>query len=586
MTTYIIRRLLLMFPTLLGITFLVFMLIALSPGGIGAALRVAGGQMEASSRAMQEAYLEERYGLADPPPIQYFRWLSRISPIKFGKRDQVDPTGEFIRSPQMLAPPMFAGQWYASPEAIPQPPAVELHVFASHDVPVPSELRNGAVVHTWLINEGESVSAGMPLVELLDVSTSRVTTLTAPESGVLVYLKQDGQSVQPGDAVASIAGDRARAYRNANQAWALARGGFVQARTELEEKLKDYATASGLSNAVTKKGKIRSKVLAAHGPKAETPEQVLALERVREAGQNALEKYEAALAERAKLIGVFEAKPFKEAGFWIVPGLVSVAQPDFGVSFSRNRPVMDLVGDALPVTLMLNSVAFPIIYIIAIPLGMLAAVRAGSIADVGIGAALVALWSIPVVWAGVLAVGYLANNRYLGWFPVAGLHAPDAADFFFLPSWTAEGGFQRGYVLDALWHMALPVACLVYGGFAILSKQTRAAMLDNFNADYVRTAKAKGVASKDIIFRHVFRNSLLPLITMFATIFPAMLAGSVVVERIFSIPGMGSLLIDAINLRDRELLLAITLMVAATNMLALLLADILYAIADPRISYN
>lgn len=111
-------------------------------------------------------------------------------------------------------------------------------------------------------------------------------------------------------------------------------------------------------------------------------------------------------------------------------------------------------------------------------------------------------------------------------------------------------------------------------------------MLDNFNADYVRTAKAKGVSGKDIVLRHVFRNSLLPLITMFVSVFPAMLGGSVVVERIFSVPGMGSLIIEAIFLRDREVLLANALIVGLINMLALLLADILYALADPRISYN
>lgn len=155
----------------------------------------------------------------------------------------------------------------------------------------------------------------------------------------------------------------------------------------------------------------------------------------------------------------------------------------------------------------------------------------------------------------------------------------------FLPSFGA-GGFERGYLLDLLWHLALPVACLVYGGFAILSKQTRAAMLDNFNMDYVRTAKAKGVEQRVIVFSHVFRNSLLPLITMFATVFPAMLAGSVVVERIFTIPGMGSLILEAISLKDREIILANATMIAIVNMLALLAADVLYALADPRVSYS
>ena len=105
MATYILRRLLLMIPTLIGITFLVFMIIALAPGGIGAALRQSGGQMEANSAAIREAYLEDRYGLDDPAPVQYLRWLGRVSPIKFGTRDQIDPTGEFIRSPKLPKEP-------------------------------------------------------------------------------------------------------------------------------------------------------------------------------------------------------------------------------------------------------------------------------------------------------------------------------------------------------------------------------------------------------------------------------------------------------------------------------------------------
>jgi peptide/nickel transport system permease protein len=149
-----------------------------------------------------------------------------------------------------------------------------------------------------------------------------------------------------------------------------------------------------------------------------------------------------------------------------------------------------------------------------------------------------------------------------------------------------DGVWQRGYLIDLLWHIALPIACMVYGGFAILSKQTRAAMLDNFSADYVRTAKAKGVDSSTIVFAHVFRNSLLPLITMFATIFPAMFGGSVIIERIFNIPGRGSLIIEAIVLKDRELIMANAIIIATVNVLALLLADLLYAAADPRVSYS
>jgi peptide/nickel transport system permease protein len=190
------------------------------------------------------------------------------------------------------------------------------------------------------------------------------------------------------------------------------------------------------------------------------------------------------------------------------------------------------------------------------------------------------------VLAGVFAVGFLANQQYLGWFPVSGLHDSAADAMTFLPHTDAAGAWHRGYLLDTAWHVALPVLCLVYASFAVLSKQTRASMLDNFNADYVRTAKAKGVPRKDVVLRHVFRNSLLPLITMFVGVFPAMLAGSVVIERIFTVPGMGSLILEAIDLRDREIILANTFMVACVNLLALLLADILYAAADPRVSYE
>jgi ABC-type dipeptide/oligopeptide/nickel transport system permease component len=183
-------------------------------------------------------------------------------------------------------------------------------------------------------------------------------------------------------------------------------------------------------------------------------------------------------------------------------------------------------------------------------------------------------------------IGYLANDQYLGAFPVSGLSDAAATRWTYLPSWRDDGTFEAGWLLDRIWHVCLPVTCLVYGGFAILAKQTRAAMLDNYSADYVRTAIAKGVPRSTVAIRHVFRNSLLPIITMFVTIFPAMLGGAVIVERIFTVPGMGSLLLEAISNRDRELILANTLMVAGVNLLALLLADLLYAAADPRVTYE
>ena len=120
MTAYIIRRLILMIPTLLGISFLVFMLIALSPGGIGAGMGAQSGTQGTSSMVLYQAYLEDRYGLNDPVVVQYFRWLGRIIPIKFGVQDQIDPTGEIIRPPKPIKLPALAGSWYAI-DAIPDP---------------------------------------------------------------------------------------------------------------------------------------------------------------------------------------------------------------------------------------------------------------------------------------------------------------------------------------------------------------------------------------------------------------------------------------------------------------------------------
>ncbi len=516
MGTYILRRLLLMIPTLIGITFLIFMLVALSPGGIGAALRGAGGTVDAgggASRAEAEAYLEDRYGLDDPAPMQYLRWLSRISPLKFGARDTVLPNGEVVSGPRGLkTPPLW--QWF-----------------------------------------GDSIAAPGP----------------APAS-VVAEIPNPTDSLEKRD----------RAYREASQNYAKARLAYVGARAEFLQRLGDYAKAIERPDLVDYKGNGDADAIEDLTPDRASP----AFQTLKAHGVTLLGLHDSAQASRDTLRAVLDADLFDRAGLPVLPGLLSVSTPDLGQSFSSGRRVSEMISKALPVTMTLNLIALPIIYLIAIPSGMLSAIRKGQWPDVLVGSAVVALWSVPTVWAGVLAIGYLADNRYLGWFPVAGLHDNTADVMRFLPSFDADGVWQRGYVLDMFWHAALPVLCLVYGGFAVLAKQTRAAMLENFSADFVRTAKAKGVSDRSVVLHHVLRNSLLPLITMFASVFPAMLSGSVVIEKIFSVPGMGSMILESIALRDREVLLANTLIIATVNIMALLLADILYALADPRIAYK
>jgi microcin C transport system permease protein len=260
-------------------------------------------------------------------------------------------------------------------------------------------------------------------------------------------------------------------------------------------------------------------------------------------------------------------------------------EPDLGMSFVKNRPVLDLIAEALPITLLLNALTVPLIFAGSILMGVYTARFRGQALDIGIGTANLALWSIPTIWMGVMLIGFFASEQYLKWFPTSGLESMRADSWTFLPSSDADG-WQPGYLLDLLWHLILPVFCLTYSGFAFLTKLTRSAVLENLLSDYARTARAKGASEQVVLWRHVFRNSLLPLITVAASILPGLLIGSVIVETIFSIDGMGRLVVEAVQMRDREVVLSITLITGILTLVSYLLVDICYAIADPRVSYE
>jgi len=266
--------------------------------------------------------------------------------------------------------------------------------------------------------------------------------------------------------------------------------------------------------------------------------------------------------------------------------LCHVVRLDFGDSIKHRRPVIELIKERLPITLTLNLMALAIVYAVSLPVGITSAVKHGRLFDRGCSVILLMLWSLPVMWVGQMLIGYFAGPipafaetslplRMQGWFPPAGLSSNNAEQLPFLP-----------WLLDRLWHLALPVLCLTYTGFAYLAKQVRAAMLDSLGMDYVRTARAKGLPERVVILRHAFRNSIIPLVTIMATLLPAMFAGSVIIEKIFSIPGMGLLAFEAVTNRDYNVVMAIATIAGVLNLVGLLLADIAYAIADPRISFD
>jgi len=255
--------------------------------------------------------------------------------------------------------------------------------------------------------------------------------------------------------------------------------------------------------------------------------------------------------------------------------LKRVVKLDFGDSLKHHRPVIELIKERLPITLTLNIISIAIIYIVSIPLGIFTAVRQGKFSDRASSVILFMLWSLPSMWVGQMMIGYFCGPTFKNWFPPAGLSSNFADALPFFP-----------WLGDRLWHLVLPVICLSYSGFAYLTKQVRAGMLDNLRSDYIRTARAKGLGNWTVVFRHAFRNSIIPVITIMATLLPAMIGGSVIIESIFSIPGMGRLAFEAITTRDYNVVMAVATTAGFLDLVGLLLADIAYVIADPRISFE
>jgi peptide/nickel transport system permease protein len=287
-----------------------------------------------------------------------------------------------------------------------------------------------------------------------------------------------------------------------------------------------------------------------------------------ETGENAMQARQEAEAKMKKRLHLDKPLPVQYA-MWLGDTLTG----NFGDSVQYKKPVMDLIKERLPITLTLNVIASFFVYLIAIPGGLLASVKRGKWFDTSWSFFTLALFSLPIIWVGGMLLAFFANPHYLGLFPVAGTHATHT-------DWMTAAQ----YTSDYLWHLVLPVICLIYGGFAYLSKIQRAAMLDNLGMDYVRTARAKGVAAHVVMLRHVFRNSLLPMITIFAGILPGLLGGTVVVERIFSIKGMGDLVVTATNARDLPIVQATAFIASVVTLISFLLADLCYCLADPRVS--
>lgn len=253
-----------------------------------------------------------------------------------------------------------------------------------------------------------------------------------------------------------------------------------------------------------------------------------------------------------------------------------IFQLDFGISYKDRKPVMTKIGERIWVTLGMNLLSIFLAYAIAIPIGIYSATHPGSIGDRISTTTLFALYSIPTFWAGTLVIIFLTNNDYLfQLFPTRGLSSTASNE-----SWS----FAQQLV-DLLWHLAAPVFIYTYTSFAFISRQMRSGMLEVIRQDYIRTARAKGLSERVVVYKHALRNSLIPIVTLLGGLLPALISGSIIVEIIFTIPGMGELSFQSVLQRDYPVIMGILTLGAILTMIGVLLSDILYALVDPRIAY-
>ncbi len=248
---------------------------------------------------------------------------------------------------------------------------------------------------------------------------------------------------------------------------------------------------------------------------------------------------------------------------------------DFGLSYRSLEPVLDRIKTPISWTLIINLMVISLVFILAIPLGVFSAVKKDSWMDKITTTGLFFLFSLPSFWIGTMLLVFFTNPEYgMNWFEGAGLGILSSKAPFWDRFWETAS------------HLLLPVLCLTYGSLAFISRQMRGSILNVLNLDYIRTAQAKGLNSRQVVWKHAFRNSLFPLITIFARILPTTIAGSVLVEVIFNIPGMGREVLSAISSRDWPVLYTILMLVAILTLIGNLLADILYAYADPRVKFK
>lgn len=272
---------------------------------------------------------------------------------------------------------------------------------------------------------------------------------------------------------------------------------------------------------------------------------------------------------------------YRKASFWDKAGSVlgsyfewlgNMLKGDLGTSFKYKRPVADVILDNMGISFAIAFIATILQFLIAIPLGIKAAVNQYGVVDYTVTVFTMIGISLPTFFLGALFIRVFAVG--LGWFEVSGLTSASlvGADV----SWIVRLG-------DMLWHMVLPMAVLVILSIGSLMRYTRTNTLEALNADYVRTARAKGLSEKTVIYKHAFRNTMVPLVTLLAGILPSLFGGAMITETVFAIPGIGKLAYDALIVADVPFIMGYNMFLAVMTVLGTLFSDLMYAVVDPRV---
>lgn len=255
--------------------------------------------------------------------------------------------------------------------------------------------------------------------------------------------------------------------------------------------------------------------------------------------------------------------------------LKNIVTLDFGDSFTYKRPVMEVIADKLPVSLQFGVASLILIYMISIPLGIAKAVRDGSHFDLWSSVVLMIAYSVPPLILGILLRVYLSGGQFMDILPLGEMYSDG---YFSLSIW--------GKILDRAHHFILPLICYVVNGFTVLVFLMKNSLMEEIRLDYVRTARAKGLDERSVIYKHALRNALIPILTGLGSFLTVFFAGSIIIEQVFNLDGMGLLSLKSISGRDYNVIMALIFLESLLSMVGRLVSDITYVLVDPRIDFK